>query len=311
MEHLYRIAEFIENYAGLTPAVQLKLVETLALLIAAYLAYVLLCRLMRWRVEDVGKRYVGRKTLTYAIGFFVLLILWRIWLGGQGLAAYFGILSAGLAVALRDPLSNLAAWLFITIRQPFTVGDRVAIGGHAGDVIDQRLFQFSLMEIGNWVQADQSTGRIIHIPNGKLFTDTICNYTQGFHFIWNEIPVMVTFESDWRRAKKILAKIAEAHTAIRSEYAAEQIRAAARKFLIFFEHLTPIVWTRVDESGVTLTIRYLTDPRRRRSSETEIWEEILSKFAECDDVDFAYPTRRFYNNAEEGKSGTRPRAPAP
>src|SRR5207244_2876538 len=83
------------------------------------------------------------------------------------------------------------------------VQDRVQIGPHAGDVIDLGLFQFTLNEIGAWVQADQSSGRIIHVPNGKVFTDPVANYNKGFRYIWNEVPVVVTFESDWKKAKQI------------------------------------------------------------------------------------------------------------
>ena len=67
-----------------------------------------------------------------------------------------------------------------------------------------RIFQFSLIEIGNWGDADQSTGRVIHIPNGIVFTQPQSNYTTGFQHIWHEIPVLVTFESDWKKAKKII-----------------------------------------------------------------------------------------------------------
>jgi hypothetical protein len=71
--------------------------------------------------------------------------------------------------------------------------------------------------------------------------------------------------------------------------------------MIFYAKLTPIVWTTVKDCGVLLTIRYLCDPRKRRSTEQAIWENILKEFAECNDIDFAYPTTRFYNNQLEGK----------
>ncbi|MFV2071852.1 MAG: mechanosensitive ion channel family protein [Thermoanaerobaculales bacterium] len=202
-------------------------------------------------------------------------------------------------------LTNFAGWIFLAVRRPFTVGDRIQIGEHAGDVIDLRLFAFSLVEIGNWVDADQSTGRILHIPNGRVFQETVANYTQGFNFIWDEIPVTVTFESDWRKVKKLLTDISHRHAALTSDEATRQLRQAAGQFLIRYEHLTPIVWTSVADIGVTLTIRFLTDPRRRRSAETAIWEEILDTFAAHDDIDFAYPTQRFYDNVTEGKPGAR------
>ena len=255
-------------------------------------------------IEDEGRRYMTVKLISYTLGFVGFILIGVIWITNiTGLFAYIGIMSVGLAIALQDLLTNLAGWLFIIIRQPFRVGDRIEIGDSAGDVIDIRLFQFSIIEIGNWVHADQSTGRIIHIPNGWVFKKALANFTVGFHFLWNEIEVMVTFESNWEKAKGILFDIAKKFTAIQSAEAANEIRKAADKYLIHFKHLTPIVWTRVDESGVTLTIRYLCAPRQRRSTSSNIWEEILRSFKACDDVDFAYPTMRYYDNTVEGKPG--------
>jgi small-conductance mechanosensitive channel len=222
------------------------------------------------------------------------------------MGTFLGLLSAGIAIALKDPLVNMVAWGFILIRQPFKVGDRIQIGKVSGDVIDIRLFQFSIIEIGNWVDAEQSTGRIIHIPNGVVFTEPQANYTAEFQYIWNEIPVLITFESDWKKAKQILTDIINHHGVMLSNEAEKQLIEAAKKFLIFYSKLTPIVYTSVKDSGVMLTLRYMCNPRERRSIEEKIWEDILIEFAKHTDIDFAYPTQRFYNNSTEGKAGTKP-----
>jgi small-conductance mechanosensitive channel len=122
---------------------------------------------------------------------------------------------------------------------------------------------------------------------------------------------VVTFESNWEKAKEILGRIANEHSAVRSEHAAQQIRRAAQRFMIFYQHLTPIVWTSVADIGVCLTIRYLCTPRSRRSSAAKIWEEILRQFAQHDDIDFAYPTTRIFRNNEEGKPLLRPEVQFP
>src|SRR5436309_2546056 len=127
------------------------------------------------------------------------------------IATFLGLFTAGLAIALKDIVANLAGWAYIVWRRPFDVGDRVQIGPHAGDVIDLHLFQFTLNEIGNWVKADQSTGRIIHIPNGKVLSEPLANYDKGFRYIWNEIPVVISFESDWKQAKRLLEAIVVKH----------------------------------------------------------------------------------------------------
>ena len=183
---------------------------------------------------------------------------------------------------------------------------RSATGDTAGDVIDLRIFQFTILEIGNWVDADQSTGRVIHVNNGQVFTESVANFSKGFEHIWNEIAVLVTFESNWEKAKEILREIANRHDEELSAAAEEKLREAARRFMIFYSKLTPTVYTSVKDCGVMLTIRYLCNPRRRRSSEESMWEDILHAFADNDDIDFAYPTQRFYDNIAEGKPGTKP-----
>ena len=299
--------DLIKDYLGLSPEVQVKLFESLFVILIIIIIQRLIKRFVLGKIEDIKVRYQWQKISLYLSVFLIIIFLVSTWLNIFGsLATFLGLISAGIAIALKDPLVNMVGWGFILIRQPFKVGDRIQIGNNSGDVIDIRLFQFSINEIGNWVDADQSTGRIIHIPNGIVFTEPQANYTAGFIYIWNEIPVLVTFESNWKKAKQILLNIVNHHGILLSTEAEKQIKEAAKKFLIFYTKLTPIVYTSVKDSGVMLTLRYMCDPRERRSVEENIWEDILNKFAECDDIDFAYPTQRFYNNSTEGKKDLKP-----
>ena len=302
-----RGATWIEQLTAVSPETQVDIALSGLLILVVIAARGLALRIMRARIDDVRTRYRWRKTITYISVVVAILLVGRVWSGAFGeLATFLGLLSAGLAIALRDPIVNLGGWLFIIWRRPFVVGDRIQIGPNAGDVIDQRIFQFIVLEIGNWVGADQSTGRIIHIPNGLVFREPLANYTRGMQYIWNEIQVLVTFESNWRRAKEILDEIVQERAREVVEEARQQMHKASRQFMIFYTNLTPIVYTDVKDSGVLLTVRYLCHPRRRRSTAQAIWEDTLDRFAEHDDIDFAYPTTRYYYNAVEGKPGTLP-----
>lgn len=305
MEYLDQYSHWIEQTLLIPKNAQQHLLSTLVIILVIILLRYLVLFLMYRQTKDVRKRYRWRKSVTYVLTFLSIFLIGRIWFRGfQSAATFLGIFAAGVAIALQDLLVNIAGWLFILWRRPFDVGDRIEIRDHAGDVIDKRLFMFTLMEIGKWVDADQSTGRVIHLPNSMIFKNPVANYSQGFSYIWNEIPVMVTFESNWEKAKEILLKIANENAEHLSEKAEKRLMNAAKKFMIFYTKLTPIVWTSVEDSGVLLTIRYLSDPRKRRGTEQSIWEDILRQFAAHDDIDFAYPTTRFYNNVVEGKSGT-------
>ncbi len=296
------MVNILQRYFGLSPEVQSKLFESIFAVLIIFILQRIIRRFLITKVQDLKMRYQWQKISLYLAVFLVIVFLLNTWLQIFGsMATFLGLISAGVAIALKDPLVDMVGWAFILIRQPFKVGARIQIGKTAGDVIDIRLFQFSVIEIGNWVDSDQSTGRIIHIPNQMVFTEPLANYTAGFQYIWNEIAVLVTFESDWQKAKKILTDIVNHHGIMLSAEAERQIKEAAKKFLIFYTKLTPIVYTSVKDSGVKLTMRYMCNPRERRTTEEKIWEHILTEFAKHKDIDFAYPTQRFYDNLNEGK----------
>jgi len=296
------LVKWIEKTLGLSPEIQIKIFTSLVIGLILWILHSLLMRITWRRTEDARIRYIWRKTSGYIIIFLGIFLAGRLWFKGfQYIATYLGLLSAGIAIALKDLVAGLAGWIFIIGRKPFSVGDRIQIGTHAGDVIDIHIFQFTLLEIGNWVNADQSTGRIIHIPNGMVLSEVLANYGKGFYYIWNEIPVLITFESNWEKAKNILQNIVDKDAEQLSKTAEKKVKEASKKFMILYSRLTPTVYTSVKESGVLLTIRYLCEPKSRRDSEQRIWEDILKEFAQRADIDFAYPTQRFYNHQLEGK----------
>lgn len=292
---------FLENTLSVNTLLQWRLIGTVLAVLGIFLVRWIVMALVGRRTDDMTLYHRWRKVVEYTTLILGIFLLGRIWLVGSGsLATYLGLLSAGLAVALREPITNMFGWFFILGRRPFEVGDRIQIGDNAGDVVDIRIFQFSVLEIGNWVEADQSTGRIVHIPNQKVFSEALANYHKGITYIWNEIAVMVTFESDWRKGKELILEVVERESAVIAETAHARVRRAARRYLVNYDKLTPIVYTRVKESGVMLTARYLCDPRQRRGTETAIWESILDAFEQHPDVELAYPTQRIYYHPREG-----------
>ncbi len=297
------IRSLLQSYLDMKPDTQIKLLNTLLIILALTILRLVLLRLVNSRFrQDTRALYSWRKSIEYIIVILGVFLIGRLWLEGiQSLATYLGLVSAGIAIALQDLIVNLAGWGFLIWRRPFSVGDRIEIGGHAGDVIDVRLFSFSLLEIGGRIEAEQSTGRVIHIPNGAVFREAQANFSQGLPYIWNEIPVLVTFESDWEKAKAILTRVVNQHAPKVGEEAKAYGRKPGKRFVISYGNVTPAVYTKAASSGVLLTLRYLIAPRRRRDSEEKIWEAILRAFANHADIDFAYETTREFNHWREGK----------
>lgn len=291
------LAAVIENIASSLniTRVQAQLVATGGLiLVLAVIRWVVLAVVHR-RIEEPVVWYRTRKLLSYVITLIGFVVLASIWLEGSGIATYIGFLTAGLAIALSDVLKNLAGWLYIVTRRPFRLGDRIEIRGQRGDVVDIRAFRFTLLEVENRVAAEQSTGRLLHVPNGLVFTESLANYTEGFRFIWHEVPVLITFESDWEAAEQVILEAIEAASPEASSIeATRELRATATEYRLRFTELRPIVYLTVRDSGVLLTGRFLVDPRRLRSAEQGIWKAVLRGFAEHDRIDLAYPTVRTY-----------------
>ncbi len=272
---------------------QLKAIQSAVVVLVLVLLRWLVLRIIHRRIQDPEVWYRARKIATYTVTLITVFFLLRIWLiQFENFATFLGLLSAGVAIALSDVLKNLAGWAYILARRPFRTGDRIQIGDHSGDVIDVRVFRFSILEIGNWVHADQSTGRIIHIPNGLVFTTPVANFTEGFSFIWHEIPLLITFESDWKRAESVFARILTEVAPGISGKAAERIKATAREYRIKYTHLTPTVYVTVQDSGVLLTGRVLVSARQRRGVDQDIWKKLLDVIAADPAIDLAYPTVR-------------------
>ncbi|MBL7084992.1 MAG: mechanosensitive ion channel family protein [Candidatus Omnitrophica bacterium] len=268
-------------------------VQFLFVVLAIYLVGVLIINLINRRVKDLRKRHAARKAALYTSVLAILIFSVLFWLENvKSVAVVISIVGAGLVVALQDVILCFAGWLLINFKRPFSVGDRVEIGKVKGDVIDVRMFQTALLEVGNWVDADQSTGRVVHIPNSSVFKERVFNYTKGFKCIWNEVKITVTFESNWQKAKEIILRQANPEIDKLQAKMQKSIDKMAQEYMIYYEKFTPIVYVNIADYGIELTLRYLTDVRERRSTQDRISKSILEDFARENDIQFAYPTYR-------------------
>jgi len=139
------------------------------------LLFVVLVAVLVHVIQGLVKRFVSDPTRLYRIirivrgmGAFIALLLVVLVLAPElgDLLTVLTVIGAGLAIAMREVILSLAGWFRITTMSSYKLGDRIEINDVSGDVIDIRLLRTSLMEIRGWVDADQSTGRIVHFPNG-------------------------------------------------------------------------------------------------------------------------------------------------
>lgn len=276
-----------------------QLIWSILVVAGAFLVNRLVVRMLNNRLEDPNQRHVYRKIVNYTLFALTGIILLVLWIRNLTfLTTLTGFIAAGLAIALRDVLLSLFGWLKIIWSRPFTVGDRIQVRELEGDIIDISPLHTVLLEVGNWVKAKQSTGRIIFIPNNVIFLESVFNSTMGFPYLWDDFSVQVTFESNVETARGLLKEPVEDVVGINYRRARQKIQKMGDRYAIRYENLSPRVYTAIKDSGVELTIRYMTQVRGRRETKSRLSTRVLELLNENPDVELAYPTYRVYRRRE-------------
>ena len=201
---------------------------------------------LKQNVKEGSERFRRQgafQTVLLICAVVLLVILWSRLLAHTG--TFLGILGAGLAIALREPLLSIAGRVAILAGHMYRVGDRIELNKMTGDVIDVGVFYTRMMEIGNWIQADQVTGRIVQISNSQIFGTPVFNYTQNFSYIWDEVKLPITYSSNLEAASQILLDVGGEYTREFLQGAQEQLDAMRQAFLVPAFELKPNVYMKV------------------------------------------------------------------
>ena len=209
----------------------------------------------------------------YALVFILVLGAYSDRLGGIGVA--LGVASVGIAFALQEVIASIAGWIAIMVGDFYRTGDRVQVGGIKGDVIDQGILRTTVMELGDWIDADLYNGRIVRIANSFVFKEPVFNYSADFPFLWNEIKIPIKFCSDYGRARELLKEIADKLTKDYVNESREYWDAMVRKYAIENASLDSAVTLRITDNWVEYTVRYIANFKERRKVQDELFSEIL------------------------------------
>lgn len=221
----------------------------------------------------------------------VLAVVTERWLG---VLVSFGVVGVAVTFALQQPLFSVIAWVYITVKEPYTVGDRVSIDGTKGDVVGIDLFVTKLWEIdGELVVSHQPSGRIITVPNSAVLSSHVFNFTwEEFPYVWNEIEVQVAYETDLEYATETMQRVADDRLGDEMEARIEEYRSLVSETPVEIEvRERPSVNVRARDSWVELRLRYLVHPKQGQRVKNELHREILREFNENPDR-VAFPVSR-------------------
>ena len=243
-------------------------------------------------LSDTKTRYAFRKTISVLLLILSVFVLLRIWIPNpEALVVAYGVIAAGIAVALQDLIKNLTGSIVIFFGGLYKVGNRVEIQDTYGDVIDIGLLNTTMLEVREWINGDQATGRITNVPNGAVLTQPIQNYTKHHKYLWDEIGITVTSESNWEKAMQILAEIGHEHTKEFIDKADRSLTHLERYYYVEGHMLEPNTYIEPDIDGYNIKLRYVVNAWERRSTASGLWADIIRAFEKDPAVEIAPRSR--------------------
>ncbi|RLI97612.1 MAG: hypothetical protein DRO99_02775 [Candidatus Aenigmatarchaeota archaeon] len=276
------MAEMTAEILSIVYTILPMIVQMLIILITAFVIYKIIAKALRKAVLEKAETKAQRSNA------IVLLSLWRyafvivlvigliFYLGGDitGLGVWAGLFSAALGWALQKPITGIAGWIMVITKKPFQIGDRISIGSVKGDVVEIGITHIYLKEIGGTIKSEETSGRLIMIPNSTMFDKNIINYTLQDDYILDDVGVLITYESNLEKAIKIC------------QDAADKI---AKEGHVATKPKPPYVRTFFSGSGIDIKTRYYVKAEERIKTSSDITQEIFRGINKTKDVEIAYP----------------------
>jgi small-conductance mechanosensitive channel len=234
------------------------------------------------RIEDPSTRFTLQRILHLVVAVVIAVIAVSIiFVNWYAAAAALGVGSIIIGLAVQTPMKSFIAWIYILIRQPFRVGDRIQIGDATGDVIDVGYLDTTLWEFGGkYISGDHPSGRLIKFPNEKVLDEIVYNYSWPlFPYIWNEIKFYVAFSADLEFISNTMQKITEEELGKEMIARVQTFRdLLARTPVDELEvHERPRVIFRVSENTwLEAIVRYLVPPREAGRVKTRLIKKLLA-----------------------------------
>jgi small-conductance mechanosensitive channel len=244
-------------------------------------------------IPDIVNRYnlkrILRLIIALIVGFIIVISLFINW---QTAIISLGIISLILGFALQTVLSSFIGWIYILVRRPFRVGDRIKIDDATGDVIDVSYLDTTLWEFGGqYLSTDHPSGRIIKFPNSKVIDSMVYNYSWPlFPYIWNEVKFQIAYNSDLEFVAEVMQQVAEEEIGEvmikRISTYRDVLAQTPVDELDVREH--PSVIFRVSENTwIEAIVRYLVVPKEQGRIKTRMIKKMLARLnAEPDRVRF-------------------------
>ena len=282
--------EMLRQLLGTIGAFSVRLLVAGLILIFTLWAADRLAKLTARSFDRIGHHHPADRTLSDFISALVrylviaigaVAVLQQLGVQATSVLAVLGAASLAIGLALQGTLSNVAAGVMILLLRPYRVGDRVELNGKPGKVAHLDLFNTRVVDYD---------GMTVHLPNGKVFGDTIVNLSQtGRRRI--TLTVGIGYDDDLDTAFGLMLRLAKADKRVLPEPAPKATVTA------------------LGDSSVSVTLHCWTTPEDWGDAKDDLLKAIKEAF-DADGLTFPYP-HQVSIEAAVAKPKPRPKAAKP
>jgi small-conductance mechanosensitive channel len=191
--------------SGITVASLLALILLIGLviLVERVVRRYFVTRLLRRTHLDPAMQFALARVIGYALlGLGIYVSLQMVGVNLNSLAFVAGAVGVGLGFGLQNIISNFISGLIILAERPIAIGDRVEIGGVAGQVREISLRSTTVMTNDNMA---------IIVPNADFITQRVTNWSYEDPRVRFRIPFGVAYGTDLPKLRKLMLEVADGH----------------------------------------------------------------------------------------------------
>ena len=275
-----KLIEYISHLTSIDEIYCILIIKTISFFLILTIIKKVGVKILK-KIKDSKKEYLyiqKYKLLINITKLIVFLLLWGKYL--ESFITLISLISAGFTIALRDLIFNFFSGIYIKIKKPFEIEDRIEINNYKGDVININTLSFEVLEVNNQNFTGQSTGVITHLPNSLIFNYPLRNYNKAFKYIWNEMTFRVPLKCNLSKTKGVIYKIVNSNEVIKNipPKMKNQINNSTSDYRIYYNQYEPIIYTQIVENYIELTVRYLIHPKKARYINSVISNKVLEAY---------------------------------
>lgn len=280
MNNIHKISRMISNITTINENYIYLFIRTILFIIIITIIQHLLLKIIK-KINSSKKEYIYSqrlKVIADTLKIVTIIFIWAKYI--SNILTLITFISAAFTIALRECIFNYFSGLYIKIKKPINVEDRIEINGIIGDIINIKMMNFEVLEVDSTKKRGQSTGIVVNFPNTTIFRDPIKNYSKAFKYIWDEITIKIPIDADINKTKKVIYKIVNNNDIIKSipNKMKKQLNNIHTDYRIYYNQFEPIIYTELIENHIELQLRYLIHPKKARYVSSTIWTKILESY---------------------------------